>query len=67
MDKILSSKLVGGCKLLMCFIKKLSIQKRIFIIDLQLGIPALVPTQMRQEDLPMSFRYYDPILRYIKS
>jgi len=37
-----------------------------FLLDLQQGMEALVPYDLSQDHLPMSFRYYDFILMLIQ-
>ena len=46
--------------------KLLKIQKEMFVIELEAGNEVLIPKGLSQSDLPLSFRYYDSVLRIIK-
>ena len=35
------------------------------VLDLEQGNEVLIPQQLSQDHLPMSFRYYDPIFMFV--
>ena len=45
--------------------KKIEIVKKLFIMDIEIGNVMQIPRELSQEDLPASFRFYDPIIRLI--
>ena len=56
---------VKGHYFIFAILKLLEIEKEMFVLNLEQGVEAIIPKQLRQDDLPMSFRFYDPILRII--
>ena len=38
------------------------LNKQIFILEFELGNEVLIPASLSQDYLPLSFRYYDPII-----
>lgn len=49
----------------MGYVKILSVSKQLFLLEFETGNAALIPPALRQDGLPLSFRYYDPILQYV--
>lgn len=47
-------------------LKKIELQKNLFLIDIEQGQEVFVPKDLSQNQLPLSFRYYDPLIRIIK-
>lgn len=47
-------------------IKILSIIKEIFVLDLKQGKELMIPKELRMDHLPMSFRFYDPIIKILQ-
>lgn len=47
--------------------KKIEIVKKLFIMDIEIGNVMQIPRELSQEDLPASFRFYDPIIRLIQN
>ena len=56
---------VKGIKYIMVRIKIYLVQKQIFMIDFESGKEVLIPPELRQDDLSISLKYYDPILAII--
>lgn len=56
---------VHGCIYLYSLIKREELVKQLFIMDVEEGGEILIPGEMSQDQLPRSFRYYDPILNII--
>lgn len=66
LDLLLSLRLFGGLLFLRLMLYKIQLAKEIFMIELELGKEVFVPKDMSQSKLPLSFRYYDPIINMIK-
>jgi hypothetical protein len=47
------------------YIKIMKTIKKIFILDLELGGDVFIPNYLSQKNLPLSFRFYDPILKIV--
>lgn len=56
---------VHGCIYLHSLIKREELVKQLFIMDVEEGGEILIPRELSQDQLPQSFRYYDPILNII--
>jgi hypothetical protein len=65
MRSILRAGLISGPRAVMGYVKVLSVSKQLFLLEFETGNAALIPRALRQDDLPLSFRYYDPILQYV--
>ena len=65
MRSILRAGLISGPRAVMGFVKALAVVKQLFLLEFETGNAALIPPALRQDDLPLSFRYYDPILQYV--
>lgn len=37
-----------------------------FILDIEQGDEVIIPTELLQSDLPLSFKFYDPVLKIIQ-
>jgi hypothetical protein len=46
----------------MALLKRIEISKKLFIIDIEQGLEVFIPSDLQQNKLPMTFRYFDPIL-----
>ena len=66
MEAIMKSGLVSGVRKLMGFIKILARVKEIFMIEFEKSTIKQIPPRLGQNDLPMSFKFYDPILSYTR-
>lgn len=69
-DKIkmlLQMRIIKGSMYLMLILKKIETSKQIFMLEIQSGKDVFVPQDLSQSQLPLSFRYYDPILLLIKN
>ena len=61
-----SLKGISGIALIKCLLRKIQIVKELFIIDIEQGQEVFIPKELSQDHLPLSFRYYDPILMMIQ-
>ena len=50
----------------MAWLKIYKIEKEIFILNFEQGREVLIPKELAQDSLPISFRYYDPIIMLIQ-
>ena len=46
-------------------LKIIQIIKMLFLKEFEFGYEMIIPDLLRQDDLPLSFRYYDPIVVFI--
>ena len=44
-------------------LKRIEIAKKLFVAEIQGGTEVLIPRDLSQDHLPMSFRYYDPLIK----
>ena len=63
---LLASKQITGPRYLMAWIKIFEIVKLLFLLELEQDSDVLIPDELSQDKLPMSFRYYDPIIMLIQ-
>ena len=53
----------------MFFIKalllKIELMKRRFVLELEQGAETYIPSDLSTRDLPVSFRFYDPVLKMV--
>lgn len=47
----------------MVFLKVISLSKQLFVHEMEQGGEVIIPIELSQDRLPISFRYYDPILK----
>lgn len=50
----------------MAWLKIYKIEKEIFIMKFEQGHEVLIPKELAQDSLPISFRWYDPIIMLIQ-
>ena len=65
MRSILKAGLISGPRVVMGHVKVLAVVKQLFLLEFETGNAALIPPALRQDNIPLSFRYYDPILQYV--
>jgi len=54
-----------GLSFLEVALKQIQLKRRLFLIDVSQGSAEYIPKELCQRDLPMSYKFYDPILRII--
>ena len=62
---MLHSKIITGPRYLMAQIKIFEIIKQLFLLELEQDSDVLIPDELSQDKMPMSFRYYDPVIMLI--
>ena len=65
LNLLLSLKAIHGELFLLILIKKVELAKKIFVIEVEQGQAVYITNEIRQDDLPLSMRFYDPVLRII--
>ena len=58
-------KIISGDIYNRSIISKIELQKQLLILDIQLGISVYLNDEFNMNQFPLSYRYYDPILRII--
>ena len=62
---ILSLNALNGLLYLKLLLKKFQMAKKLFVMDIEQGQEVFIPSDFSQKDLPINFRYYDPILHIV--
>lgn len=62
---VLGSRSLKGILLIDVLLEKIQIEKELFLHEVEEGRVAFIPRDLSQDHLPMSFRYYDPIIAFI--
>lgn len=47
-------------------LKQIQLAKQLFILNIEQGEEAIIPIQLSQKNLQLSYRFYDPILKIIQ-
>ena len=55
----------GQCTYLEICLKEIQLVKELFVLDLEQGHEVMIPSQLDQNNLSLSFKFYDPILKLI--
>ena len=58
-------KALKGVIMLNAMLKKIQLQKELFVLDIEDGNEIYIPSSLTQDRLPYSFRFYDPILALV--
>ena len=58
-------KALKGIIMLNAMLKKIQLQKELFVLDIEDGNEIYIPSSLTQDRLPYSFRFYDPILALV--
>lgn len=66
MRLFMNMKIVRGEVYLDCILKKVDLSRDILILDIQLGKEVFMDSEFNMNQLPASYRYYDPILRIVQ-
>lgn len=63
---LLKSKVVTGPRYIMAWLKIYQLVKQSFLLDFEQGNEVMIPEELSQDGMPLSFRYYDPIIILIQ-
>lgn len=58
-------RLVNGPLFLRVLLKKIEVKKKMFVYNIERGQEVFIPRELSQDQLPLSFRYYDPLISII--
>ena len=61
---IIALKAVHGKLYLRALKKKIQVARELFIIEIEQGEEVYIPGDLSQDQLPYSFRYYDPVMMF---
>lgn len=62
---VIGSRSLKGILLIDILLEKIKIEKELFLREIEEGRVVFIPKYLSQDHLPMSFRYYDPIIAFI--
>ena len=62
---VIGCKSLYGILYIMALKKKINTVRELFMMDIEDGIDTLIPKDLSQDHLPLSFRYYDSIIATI--
>ena len=62
---MLNFRAVNKINFVQCLIKRIDLAKRLFIMDIEEGSEVYIPNDLRNDKLPMSFQFYDPIMNIV--
>lgn len=63
---LLKSKVIIGPRYIMAWLKIYTLVKQSFLLNFEQGNEVMIPEELSQDDMPLSFRYYDPIIILIQ-
>ena len=63
---VTSLKAVSGILFIEAILKRISLLREVFLLNIEIGLETVIPTELSQQNLPASFRFYDPILSIVK-
>jgi hypothetical protein len=66
MKAVSSSGLLQGIRRIMGYLKILSRTKELYMIEFEQSTIKQIPPELSQNHLPMSFKFYDPILPFTR-
>jgi hypothetical protein len=54
-----------GILYIKAMLMKIELSKQIFVLEIQDGLEVFISKDLSMENLPLSFRYYDPIIHLL--
>lgn len=63
---VTSLKAVSGLLFIEAILKRTSLLREVFLLNIEIGLETVIPHELSQQGLPASFRFYDPILSIVK-
>jgi len=61
LNMIAQLKALQGELYILIILKRISLSREIFLMNIEIGMETMIPRDLSQKGLPKSFRYYDPI------
>lgn len=62
---LLQLKAMKGEMYIQLLLRVIDVAKQVFILAIEMGIEVYIPPELSQKSMPVSFRYYDPVLAII--
>jgi hypothetical protein len=62
---VIGTRSIKGILFNLALKKKLQTVRELFMMDIEEGIDTLIPKDLRQDNLALSYRFYDPIIAII--
>jgi hypothetical protein len=62
---IINLKSISGILHVNAVLIKIEQAKKLFVMDISEGTEVFIPKDLSQDQLPISFRYYDPLIQII--
>lgn len=66
LKQVLCYKAIQGKRYLQLKLKLIGVAKQVLLIHLEQGLQVYIPAELSQDSIPMSMRFYDPILKIIQ-
>ena len=66
LNALMKLKMVRGMPYITAMKLKIQLSRELLILEIEQGSQVYIPYYLSQDYLPMSFRYYDPILQFVK-
>lgn len=65
LNVVTNMKSLSGILYVNAILIKIEQAKKLFVIDFSEGCEVYIPSDLSQNNLPISFRYYDPIIQIV--
>jgi hypothetical protein len=62
---LMDLRILKGLFFIEILLRRIKLAKQIFVLDVEQGQEVFIPKDLSQVNMPMSFRYYDPIIKII--
>ena len=66
LDLVIGCKSLRGIMFVVALKDKIKTVKELFMMEIEDGIPTLIPKELSIENYPLSYRFYDPIIAIVK-
>ena len=63
---VTNSRLIAHIPFLDAVIKRINVVKQLFVQEIEQGKECFIPKDLSQDSLPISFRYYDPVISLVQ-
>ena len=63
---LLKLSMTEGPIYILCLLKVIAFTKDLFVLELEKGIEVKIPGKLGQSHLPLSFRYYDSLIKIVQ-
>ena len=65
LNLILNLKALRGLIYIKLLCEKIRLTKKVFLASVEQGLETFIPRELGMDHLPMSFKYYDPVLAIV--